>query len=159
MWTPGTRCNSTCFTCRSDPLCHVPTSLFFSSSGSCRRSCSSFTVSGDQNHSDAVAVPLAKSDMFYGNRQHIVAPTIRRPKCAVTHGFWIHKGSVTRANHLKCIIILIRNHLLLVFQARDDILNGSHPVSFDKACEFGGIQAQIQFGPHIEHKHKPGFLE
>uniref|UniRef100_A0A8C9Z126 Talin 2a n=1 Tax=Sander lucioperca TaxID=283035 RepID=A0A8C9Z126_SANLU len=40
-----------------------------------------------------------------------------------------------------------------------DILNGSHPVSFDKACEFGGIQAQIQFGPHIEHKHKPGFLD
>uniref|UniRef100_A0A669BMU5 Talin 2a n=1 Tax=Oreochromis niloticus TaxID=8128 RepID=A0A669BMU5_ORENI len=48
---------------------------------------------------------------------------------------------------------------LLYVQARDDILNGSHPVSFDKACEFGGIQAQIQFGPHIEHKHKPGFLE
>lgn len=44
-------------------------------------------------------------------------------------------------------------------QARDDILNGSHPVSFDKAGEFGGIQAQIQFGPHVEHKHKPGFLE
>lgn len=44
-------------------------------------------------------------------------------------------------------------------QARDDILNGSHPVSFEKACEFGGIQAQIQFGPHIEHKHKSGFLE
>uniref|UniRef100_A0AAQ4RQK7 Talin 2a n=1 Tax=Gasterosteus aculeatus aculeatus TaxID=481459 RepID=A0AAQ4RQK7_GASAC len=43
--------------------------------------------------------------------------------------------------------------------ARDDILNGSHPVSFDKACEFGGIQAQIQFGPHIEHKHKQGFLD
>uniref|UniRef100_A0A672SZV7 Talin-2-like n=1 Tax=Sinocyclocheilus grahami TaxID=75366 RepID=A0A672SZV7_SINGR len=45
------------------------------------------------------------------------------------------------------------------FQARDDILNGSHPVSFDKACEFTGIQAQIQFGPHVEHKHKPGFLD
>lgn len=44
-------------------------------------------------------------------------------------------------------------------KARDDILNGSHPVSFDKAGEFGGIQAQIQFGPHVEHKHKPGFLE
>uniref|UniRef100_A0A8C1JJJ2 Talin 2a n=1 Tax=Cyprinus carpio TaxID=7962 RepID=A0A8C1JJJ2_CYPCA len=44
-------------------------------------------------------------------------------------------------------------------KARDDILNGSHPVSFDKACEFGGIQAQIQFGPHIEHKHKSGFLD
>ncbi|XP_066503310.1 talin-2a [Hoplias malabaricus] len=48
---------------------------------------------------------------------------------------------------------------LLYVQSRDDILNGSHPVSFDKACEFGGIQAQIQFGPHIEHKHKPGFLD
>uniref|UniRef100_A0A2K6T9A4 Talin 2 n=1 Tax=Saimiri boliviensis boliviensis TaxID=39432 RepID=A0A2K6T9A4_SAIBB len=49
--------------------------------------------------------------------------------------------------------------LPLVFQARDDILNGSHPVSFEKACEFGGFQAQIQFGPHVEHKHKPGFLD
>ncbi|XP_047451933.1 talin-2 isoform X3 [Mugil cephalus] len=48
---------------------------------------------------------------------------------------------------------------LLYVQARDDILNGSHPVSFDKACEFAGIQAQIQFGPHMEHKHKPGFLD
>ncbi|XP_029623767.1 talin-2 isoform X3 [Salmo trutta] len=48
---------------------------------------------------------------------------------------------------------------LLYVQARDDILNGSHPVSFDKSCEFAGIQAQIQFGPHIEHKHKPGFLD
>uniref|UniRef100_A0A8C1P2G7 Talin 2 n=1 Tax=Cyprinus carpio TaxID=7962 RepID=A0A8C1P2G7_CYPCA len=48
---------------------------------------------------------------------------------------------------------------LLFVQSRDDILNGSHPVSFDKACEFAGIQAQIQFGPHVEHKHKPGFLD
>ncbi|KAL6113319.1 tln2 [Pungitius sinensis] len=48
---------------------------------------------------------------------------------------------------------------LLYVQARDDILNGSHPVSFDKAGEFGGIQAQIQFGPHVEHKHKQGFLD
>uniref|UniRef100_A0A8C7YUD1 Talin 2 n=1 Tax=Oryzias sinensis TaxID=183150 RepID=A0A8C7YUD1_9TELE len=48
---------------------------------------------------------------------------------------------------------------LLYVQARDDIINGSHPVSFDKACEFAGIQAQIQFGPHMEHKHKPGFLD
>uniref|UniRef100_A0A671NUD1 Talin-2-like n=1 Tax=Sinocyclocheilus anshuiensis TaxID=1608454 RepID=A0A671NUD1_9TELE len=48
---------------------------------------------------------------------------------------------------------------LLYVQARDDILNGSHPVSFDKACEFSGIQAQIQFGPHVEQKHKPGFLD
>uniref|UniRef100_A0A4W4H654 Talin 1 n=1 Tax=Electrophorus electricus TaxID=8005 RepID=A0A4W4H654_ELEEL len=44
-------------------------------------------------------------------------------------------------------------------QARDDILNGSHPVSFDKACEFAGYQCQIQFGDHNESKHKPGFLD
>uniref|UniRef100_A0A8C1Z6G5 Talin 1 n=1 Tax=Cyprinus carpio TaxID=7962 RepID=A0A8C1Z6G5_CYPCA len=43
--------------------------------------------------------------------------------------------------------------------ARDDILNGSHPVSFDKACEFAGYQCQIQFGDHNESKHKPGFLD
>uniref|UniRef100_F7CLM4 Talin 1 n=1 Tax=Ornithorhynchus anatinus TaxID=9258 RepID=F7CLM4_ORNAN len=48
---------------------------------------------------------------------------------------------------------------LLYVQARDDILNGSHPVSFDKACEFAGYQSQIQFGPYNEQKHKPGFLD
>ncbi|XP_042191585.1 talin-1 [Callorhinchus milii] len=48
---------------------------------------------------------------------------------------------------------------LLYVQARDDILNGSHPVSFDKACDFAGYQSQIQFGPHNELKHKPGFLD
>lgn len=58
---------------------------------------------------------------------------------------------ITFCNICSCFLSLI--------QARDDILNGSHPVSFEKACEFSGIQAQIQFGPHVEHKHKPGFLE
>uniref|UniRef100_A0AAQ4S5A9 Talin 1 n=1 Tax=Gasterosteus aculeatus aculeatus TaxID=481459 RepID=A0AAQ4S5A9_GASAC len=48
---------------------------------------------------------------------------------------------------------------LLYVQARDDILNGSHPLSFDKACEFAGYQCQIQFGDHNESKHKPGFLD
>uniref|UniRef100_H3C8Y1 FERM domain-containing protein n=1 Tax=Tetraodon nigroviridis TaxID=99883 RepID=H3C8Y1_TETNG len=48
---------------------------------------------------------------------------------------------------------------LLYVQARDDILNGSHPVSFDKACEFAGYQCQIQFGDHNESKHNSGFLE
>ncbi|KAM6976274.1 talin-1 [Tautogolabrus adspersus] len=48
---------------------------------------------------------------------------------------------------------------LLYVQARDDILNGSHPVSFDKACEFAGYQCQIQFGDHNESKHKAGFLD
>ncbi|EGW07880.1 Talin-1 [Cricetulus griseus] len=48
---------------------------------------------------------------------------------------------------------------LLYVQARDDILNGSHPVSFDKACEFAGFQCQIELGPHNEQKHKAGFLD
>lgn len=48
---------------------------------------------------------------------------------------------------------------LLYVQARDAILDGTHPVTQDKACEFAGIQCQIQFGDHVEAKHKPGFLE
>ncbi|KAM6364398.1 talin-1-like [Pluvialis apricaria] len=48
---------------------------------------------------------------------------------------------------------------LLYMQVHDDILNGSHPVSFDKAHEFAGYQCQIQFGPHNKQKHKLGFLE
>ena len=68
---------------------------------------------------------------------------------------------------------------LLYVQARDAILDGTHPVTQEKgrnihnnnlilnnlhiffviACEFAGIQVHIQFGPHNEAKHKPGFLE
>lgn len=48
---------------------------------------------------------------------------------------------------------------LLYVQARDAILDGTHPVTQDKACEFAGIQCQIQFGDHNPQKHKPGFLE
>ncbi|XP_017774741.1 PREDICTED: talin-2 isoform X2 [Nicrophorus vespilloides] len=48
---------------------------------------------------------------------------------------------------------------LLYVQARDAILDGTHPVTHDKACEFAGIQCQIQFGNHVDSKHKPGFLD
>ncbi|XP_049817811.1 talin-2 isoform X3 [Aethina tumida] len=48
---------------------------------------------------------------------------------------------------------------LLYVQARDAILNGTHPITQDKACEFAGIQCQIQFGNHNESKHKTGFLD
>uniref|UniRef100_A0A452SRS1 Talin 1 n=1 Tax=Ursus americanus TaxID=9643 RepID=A0A452SRS1_URSAM len=41
---------------------------------------------------------------------------------------------------------------LLYVQARDDILNGSHPVSFDKACEFAGFQ--LTHIPHPVRAHK-----
>ncbi|XP_055913869.1 talin-2 [Eupeodes corollae] len=48
---------------------------------------------------------------------------------------------------------------LLYVQARDAILDGTHPVTEKKACEFAGIQVHIQFGDHNESKHKPGFLD
>ncbi|CAG9763893.1 unnamed protein product [Ceutorhynchus assimilis] len=48
---------------------------------------------------------------------------------------------------------------LLYVQARDAILNGTHPITQEKACEFAGIQCQIQFGDYLESKHKPGFLD
>lgn len=66
-------------------------------------------------------------------------------------------------SYIRLLLILFKFNciyvLYVVSQARDDILNGSHPVSFDKACEFAGYQCQIQFGDHNELKHKPGFLE
>ncbi|CAO1372381.1 unnamed protein product [Diamesa serratosioi] len=48
---------------------------------------------------------------------------------------------------------------LLYVQARDAILDGTHPVTQDKACEFAGIQGHIQFGDYYENKHKQGFLD
>ncbi|BFZ14072.1 hypothetical protein BsWGS_17114 [Bradybaena similaris] len=48
---------------------------------------------------------------------------------------------------------------LLYVQSRDAILNGTHPVSMDKAIKFAGLQCQVQFGDHIDSKHKPGFLD
>jgi talin len=48
---------------------------------------------------------------------------------------------------------------LLYVQARDAIIDGTHPVTNEKACEFAGLQCQIQFGDYDPAKHKPGFLE
>ena len=48
---------------------------------------------------------------------------------------------------------------LLYVQARDAILDGTHPITQEKACVFAGIQCQVQFGDYKPEKHKPGFLE
>ena len=45
------------------------------------------------------------------------------------------------------------------FQSRDGIIDGTHPVTQAEAVQFAGLQCQIQFGKHVESKHKPGFLE
>lgn len=49
-------------------------------------------------------------------------------------------------------------HLLFV-QTRDAIINGTHPVTLEQACEFAGLQCQNEFGDYMENKHKPGFLD
>ncbi|KAL8568329.1 hypothetical protein ACOMHN_040902 [Nucella lapillus] len=48
---------------------------------------------------------------------------------------------------------------LLYVQSRDAILNGTHPVSIEEAILFAGLQCQVQFGDHVESKHRPGFLD
>jgi len=48
---------------------------------------------------------------------------------------------------------------LLYVQARDAILDGTHPITQEMACELAGIQAHIQFGDYNEAKHKPPFLD
>jgi talin len=48
---------------------------------------------------------------------------------------------------------------LLYVQTRDAILKGAHPVDQEQATVFAGIQCQIQFGDHVESKHRPGFLD
>lgn len=48
---------------------------------------------------------------------------------------------------------------LLYVQARDAILDGTHPVTEELACQLAGIQVHIQFGNHNEAKHKPPFLD
>lgn len=47
---------------------------------------------------------------------------------------------------------------LLYEQAKEAILDGTHPVPLETAVQFGAIQVQIQFGDHKEDKHKPGML-
>lgn len=48
---------------------------------------------------------------------------------------------------------------LLYEQAREAILDGTHPVTMDAAVQFAALQVQIQFGDHREANHKPGILE
>jgi talin len=48
---------------------------------------------------------------------------------------------------------------LLYEQAREAILDGTHPVRMDDANQFAALQVQIQFGDHKEVNHKPGLLE
>ena len=48
---------------------------------------------------------------------------------------------------------------LLYVQTRDAIIAGTHPVTMEEACEFAGIQSQIQFGDYNENKHRAGLLD
>ena len=47
---------------------------------------------------------------------------------------------------------------LLYEQAREAIIDGTHPVRQDDAVTFAALQIQVQFGDHREETHKPGML-
>ena len=46
----------------------------------------------------------------------------------------------------------------LYAQARDAIVDGTHPCAFDEAVNLAALQCQIVFGKHDPSKHKPGYL-
>ncbi|CAF3470464.1 unnamed protein product [Rotaria socialis] len=48
---------------------------------------------------------------------------------------------------------------LLYVQCRNGIIDGTHPVTYDEAIQFAGLQCQIQFGDYQESKHKPSILD
>ncbi|CAF4735686.1 unnamed protein product [Rotaria sp. Silwood1] len=48
---------------------------------------------------------------------------------------------------------------LLYIQCRNGILDGTHPVTYDEAIQFAGLQCQMQFGDYQESKHKPNILD
>jgi len=48
---------------------------------------------------------------------------------------------------------------LLYEQAREGILDGTHPVPEAEAIKFAALQCQVQFGDHKEQSHRIGLLE
>ncbi|CAF1241967.1 unnamed protein product [Rotaria magnacalcarata] len=48
---------------------------------------------------------------------------------------------------------------LLYVQCRNGTIDGTHPVTYDEAIQFAGLQCQIQFGDYQESKHKPSILD
>ena len=44
-------------------------------------------------------------------------------------------------------------------QCRNGILDGTHPVTYEEAIQFAGLQCQIQMGDYQESKHKAHLLE
>lgn len=64
------------------------------------------------------------------------------------------------------IIMIIEHYIirdpvqlnLLYEQAKEAILEGTHPVRLEDAIQFAALQVQIQFGDHKEDKHKVGML-
>ena len=64
-------------------------------------------------------------------------------------------------NYKLIIIYYVRDPVqlnLLYEQAKEAILEGTHPVRLEDAIQFAALQVQIQFGDHKEDKHKMGML-
>ena len=80
---------------------------------------------------------------------------------------WHYKRHTLRQTDTACYSLKLRTFYhysdpvqlnLLYEQAKEAILDGTHPVPLETAVQFGAIQVQIQFGDHKEDKHKPGML-
>ncbi len=53
----------------------------------------------------------------------------------------------------------IKIFLSFIFQCRNGIIDGTHPVTYDESIQFAGLQCQIQFSDYEESKHKPEIIE
>jgi hypothetical protein len=61
-----------------------------------------------------------------------------------------------RTKNKFCFFLL---NFFFVLKCRNGILDGTHPVTYDEAIQFAGLQSQIQYGDYQESKHKPNILE
>ena len=79
----------------------------------------------------------------------------------LTLGMWKHFYKFKIINIFPQLWLVCRDPVqlnLLYEQAKEAILDGTHPVPLETAIQFGALQVQIQFGDHKEDKHKPGML-
>ena len=47
---------------------------------------------------------------------------------------------------------------LVYTKVKEDVIDGTHPVSKDEAVHLAALQCQVLYGNYNEAKHKPGFL-
>lgn len=101
---------------------------------------------------------------------------LKRQLCTEDGVHWVDHGKTLREQGIveTDILLLKRKYFysdanidsrdpiqlnLLYQQAKEAILNGTHPVRMEDAVQFAAFQCQVQFGDHRETTHKTGFLD